>query len=128
MRWKPNGSTGFAIRQSTWESDWRVDPWNESAPVRKRTLMNTKVYVDNLAAATTERDLMNLFAAYGNVADVNIAVDRTNHKPRGFGVVIMATSAGALAAIRGLNGKAIGTCTLTVSKAWPGDERGGSPN
>ncbi len=40
--------------------------------------MHNKVYVDNLAAVTTERDLIDLFSPYGNVAGVNIAVDRVN--------------------------------------------------
>ena len=86
-------------------------------------IMHNKVYVDNLAAVTTERDLMDLFSPYGNVAEVNIAVDRANHKPRGFGFVTMATSEGARSAIQALNGKAVGTCTLTVSEAWPHEQR-----
>jgi len=84
---------------------------------------HNKVYVDNLAAVTTERDLIDLFSPYGNVAEVNIAVDRVNHKSRGFGFVTMATSEGARSAIQALNGKAVGTRTLTVSKAWTNEER-----
>ena len=71
---------------------------------------------------------MNLFSVYGNVADVNIAVDRANHKPRGFGFVTMVTPEGARAAIQALNGKAIGTGALIVSEALPNEERAGSPN
>lgn len=84
---------------------------------------HNKVYVDNLAAVTRERDLMDLFSPYGNVVEVNIAVDRVNHKSRGFGFVTMATSEGARSAIQALNGKAVGTRTLTVSEAWPNEER-----
>jgi RNA recognition motif-containing protein len=47
--------------------------------------MHNKVYVDDLAAVTTERDLIDLFSSYGNVAEVNIAVDRIHHKLRSFG-------------------------------------------
>jgi cold-inducible RNA-binding protein len=88
--------------------------------------MTTKVYVDNLDAATTENDLKNLFSAYGNVADVNIVVDRTNQKPRGFGFVTMATPEGARAAIRALHGKQLATQTLIVSEAWSCEEHVGS--
>jgi len=88
--------------------------------------MNTKVYVDNLAAATTESDLMKLFSVHGNVVNVNIVVDRANHKPRGFGFVTMATPEGARAAIRALHGKEIGTHNLIVSEAWQHEERAGS--
>ena len=84
--------------------------------------MNTKIYVDNLAEAVTEDDLLKLFSPFGHVSEVHIAVKRLGHKPRGFGFVTMATSAGARAAIQALNGKAIGTCTLTVSEAWPQEE------
>ena len=88
--------------------------------------MNTKVYVDNLAAATTDTDLRNLFSAYGNVAEVNVPIDRTNGRPRGFGFVTMATPEGARAAIRALHGKEIGTHNLIVSEAWLHEERASS--
>jgi RNA recognition motif-containing protein len=84
---------------------------------------HNKVYVDNLAALTTETELRDLFSPYGNVAEVNIAVNRINHKSRGFGFVTMATSEGARTAIQALNGKAMGTCTLTVCEAWPHEQR-----
>jgi hypothetical protein len=34
----------------------------------------------------------------------------------------MATAKGARAALAGLNGKAIGNCTITVSGAWPHEQ------
>lgn len=90
--------------------------------------MNTKVYVDNLTAATTENELLNVFSRYGNVAQVNVSVDHANGRSRGFGFVTMATPEGARSAIQALNGKTIETCTLTASEAWPGEERTRSPN
>lgn len=90
--------------------------------------MNTKLYVDNLTATTTYNDLMDLFSAHGNVAEVNLPVDRANGRPRGFGCVTMATPEGARAAIQALNGKAIGTGTLIVSEARPREKLAGSPN
>ncbi len=89
--------------------------------------MNTKVYVDNLTAATTERDLGDWFAPYGNVAQVNLCTDRLSGRSRGFGFVTMATPEGARSAIQALNGKVIGTCTLSVSAAWPNEQRTGTP-
>ena len=80
--------------------------------------MNTKAYVDNLAATTTENELRDLFSAYGNVVSVSIAVDRTSHNPRGFGFVTMVTPEGARSAIKALNGKAMGASTLMVSEGW----------
>jgi|WetSurMetagenome_2_1015567.scaffolds.fasta_scaffold696308_2 RNA recognition motif-containing protein len=85
--------------------------------------MNKKVYVDNLAEVTTESDLMKLFSPYGNVAEVNIPNARAHHRSRGFGFVTMVTARGARAAIQALNGKAISTCILTASEAWPHEEK-----
>jgi cold-inducible RNA-binding protein len=85
--------------------------------------MNTKLHVDNLAAATTEKELMDLFSVYGNVAEVNIPNDRAIGSRRGFGFVTMATPEGARSAIQALNGKAIGGVTLTVTGARPNEQR-----
>jgi RNA recognition motif-containing protein len=85
--------------------------------------MNTKLYVDNLAATLTESELIDLFSTYGNVMSVRVAIDQTSHRPRGFGFVTMVTSEGAQAAVRGLNGKAISGGVLAVSEAWPDEER-----
>jgi cold-inducible RNA-binding protein len=79
--------------------------------------MNTKVHVGNLSDATTEHDLRNLFSAYGNVAEVNVPKERPSGRSRGFGFVTMATPEGAQSAIQALNGKAIGTNTVSVSEA-----------
>ena len=88
--------------------------------------MNTKLYVDNLTAATTESDLRGWFSPHGNVAEVNVPLDRPSGRSRGFGFVTMATPEGARSALQALNGKTIGTCTLTVSEAWPHEQRNAS--
>ena len=85
--------------------------------------MSTKIYVDNLAAVTTERDLQDLFSRYGNVTAVHIAVDRAHRKALGFGFVTMVTPEGAQSAIRALHGKKFGTHNLIVSEAWLHEER-----
>ena len=79
--------------------------------------MNTKLYVGNLASTATERDLQGLFSPHGNVAEVNLPVERESGRRRGFGVVTMATPQGARAAILALNGKELGARVLTVSMA-----------
>ena len=89
--------------------------------------MNTKVYVDNLDAALTETDLIDLFSPYGNVVNASIPVGRASDKPRGFGFVTMVTPEGARAATKALNGKVIGTHALIASEAWPNEERSSSP-
>ncbi|HWX23369.1 MAG TPA: RNA-binding protein [Candidatus Binatia bacterium] len=76
--------------------------------------MNTKLHVANLAASTTERKLQDLFSPHGNVAEVNLQVERENGQPRGFAIVTMATPQGAQAAILALNGKEAEARILTV--------------
>jgi RNA recognition motif-containing protein len=85
--------------------------------------VNTKVYVDNLAIGTAAMELMKLFSVYGNVVDVNITVDRNNHKPCGSGFVTMVTPEGARAAIHALHGKQIESRTLMVSERCPPENR-----
>ena len=84
--------------------------------------MDTKLYIDNLPAGTTENELRDLFSVYGNVISINIAVDRATAKPRGFGFVTMVTPEGARAAIQSLNGKIIGSTPLAVSEGWLNEE------
>lgn len=84
--------------------------------------MNTKLYVDNLPVRTSERELENLFAPHGNVAQVSIAIDRASGRSRGFAFVTMVTPEGARSAIRALNGKTFGSRTLAVSEAWPHEQ------
>jgi RNA recognition motif-containing protein len=81
--------------------------------------MSTRIYVENLPAATTPGDLINLFAPFGNVVDVNIATDRDNFQPLGYGFVTMVTSEGAHAAIQGLNGRQLGKRSLIVTELRP---------
>lgn len=79
--------------------------------------MNAKVHVGNLSAATTEHELRDLFSAHGNVAEVNVPKERPSGRSRGFAFVTMATPEGAQSAIQALNGKTIGTNTVSVSEA-----------
>ena len=96
--------------------------------------MNTKVYFENVAATTTERELIDLFSTYGNVVDVHIVIDRAHSEPYGSGFVTMITSEGARAAVQALDGKAFGPGILTLSQSppvptrRPGSRRGTNSN
>jgi RNA recognition motif-containing protein len=95
---------------------------------RNATVMNTKIYFDNLPAAVTEKELMELFSAHGNVVDVHIAMDRSYGEPCGFGFVTMVTPEGARAAIQFLEGKILGAGRLTLSEISPNKEPASSMN
>jgi len=49
--------------------------------------MSKKIYVGNMNYNTSERQLQDLFAQYGDVSSVNIIVDRFTGKAKGFGFV-----------------------------------------
>ena len=84
------------------------------------------IYVGNLAPDTTEADLREAFAAFGQVQTATIIKDRTSGEPRGFGFVEMPTRAEAQNAISGMNGKTLKGRTLNVNEARPRTEGGGS--
>lgn len=84
--------------------------------------MNNRVYVENLAPTASEKELTDLFGAYGNVTGVSIVVDPASQTPRGFGFVTMATPEGAQEAIRALNGKVLESGALHVSEGWANED------
>ena len=87
--------------------------------------MNTKLYVGNLPFSTTEEDLKDLFAAYGDVAEVFIPTDRESGRPRGFAFVTMASPDSIAQAVEDLHGTELEGRALVVNEAKPLENRGG---
>jgi RNA recognition motif-containing protein len=86
-----------------------------------------KIYVGNLPYEISEDLLRQEFAAYGNVASVDIISDRVSGRPKGFAFVEMPNKAEADAAIAALNGKVVQERTLTMNEARPrGEGRSGT--
>src|SRR2546429_5624000 len=85
--------------------------------------MNTKLFVGNLSFNTTQTQLQDLFAAHGNVIEVDVIMDKFSGRPRGFGFVTMENKEAADAAVQALNGKEIDGRALTVNEARPREER-----
>jgi len=83
------------------------------------------IYVGNLSRETTEDELRQAFAPFGEVTSANIIKDRYSGESRGFGFVEMTTKSEAQAAINGLNGTSLGERTLSVNEARPRSEGGG---
>lgn len=76
-----------------------------------------KLYVGNMSYSTSEEELREAFAAYGEVSSVNIVLDRITGKSRGFGFVEMSTPEAAQEAIKGLNDQDFGGRKLTIDFA-----------
>jgi cold-inducible RNA-binding protein len=86
-------------------------------------MSNTKLFVGNLSFNTTENQLQDLFAAHGNVIEVDLIMDKFSGRPRGFGFVTMENKEGAEAAIQALNGKQVDGRAMTVNEARPREDR-----
>jgi cold-inducible RNA-binding protein len=87
--------------------------------------MSTKLFVGNLSFNTTENDLQDAFSAHGVVAEVNLMMDRTSGRSRGFAFVTMSTPEEAQKAIEAMNGATLHDRALTVNVARPREERPG---
>jgi len=66
--------------------------------------MGKKLYVGNLAFATTSADLEQLFAEAGTCESASVVMDRDTGQSRGFGFVLMATPEDAERARKQLEG------------------------
>ncbi|MFP4303065.1 MAG: RNA recognition motif domain-containing protein [Alkalispirochaetaceae bacterium] len=84
--------------------------------------MATKLYVGNLNYQTQEEDLRSLFAQYGDIASLNIVMDRDTGRSRGFGFVEYADDEAAKAAESALNGAELDGRNLRVNEARPREE------
>lgn len=80
-----------------------------------------KIYVGNLPWSTTEADLRDLFARFGEVQSAAVITDRETGRSRGFGFVEL--EEGAEKAIAELDGRDFGGRTLRVNEAQ--QKRGG---
>ena len=89
--------------------------------------MNTKLFVGNLAFNVTENDLQDLFAQHGTVTEVNLMLERSTGRSRGFAFVTMETPEAASAAVTALHGRTLEGRNLTVNEARPREERGSRP-
>jgi hypothetical protein len=84
------------------------------------------LYVGNLSYNTTESELRDLFASYGEVESAKIISDRDTGRSKGFGFVEMSSRSDGEQAIAELNGKEFGGRTVKVNEARPRtNNRGG---
>ena len=77
------------------------------------------IYVGNLTYETTEEELREEFAAFGDVTSVSIIKDKYSGQSKGFAFVEMPLLSAGQAAINGLNGKMLNNRQLAVSGARP---------
>jgi RNA recognition motif-containing protein len=94
--------------------------------LRSIFMSSMNLYVGNMSYHTTESDLRDLFAAYGEVESAKIVTDRYTGQSKGFGFVEMSSRSEGEKAIAELNGKEIDSRQVKVNEAKPRtDNRGG---
>lgn len=79
------------------------------------------IYVGNLSYRTTEAELKETFAQFGEVRRAKIVKDRETDRSKGFGFVEMDDANEGQKAIDALNEKELGGRTLRVNEARPRD-------
>jgi RNA recognition motif-containing protein len=77
------------------------------------------IFVGNLLFEAKEADVFKAFASFGKVSSVAIVMEKKGKKSRGFGFVEMPDGKEALAAIAGLDGKALLGRPINVAPAMP---------
>ena len=75
------------------------------------------IYVGNLPYTTTDQELEQLFAQFGEVLRASVITDRDTGRSRGFGFVEMANEDEGRQAIEALNGQTFENRPLTVNEA-----------
>jgi len=81
------------------------------------------IFVGNLSFETTDEELREAFAAFGELSSVTILKDKFTNRSRGFGFVEMPNTTEANAAIEALNGKSMNGRSINVAEARPREER-----
>src|SRR5258708_37413916 len=84
------------------------------------------LFVGNMSFQTSESELRELFAPFGQVTRVHMAMDRETGRARGFAFVEMPNDAEAAQAMTALDGKEVGGRNLKVNEARPKGEGGGA--
>jgi len=82
-----------------------------------------RIYVGNLSWTADDNELRDAFAAYGEVASVQIITDRETGRSRGFAFVEMENDAEAKEAISGVDNKEIAGRQVKVNEAKPRNEK-----
>ena len=81
------------------------------------------IYVGNISYSTSEDDLRDLFARYGEVTAVRVITDRDTGRSKGFGFVEMTDDDQAKEAIRALDSNDFMGRDIRVNEARPREPR-----
>lgn len=77
------------------------------------------IYIGNLPYNSSEEDLKQAFAKFGEVTSAVIITDKSSGRSKGFGFVEMSNDEAAQNAINSLNGQDFHGRTVKVNQAQP---------
>ncbi|XP_058054272.1 protein alan shepard isoform X3 [Anopheles bellator] len=78
-----------------------------NTPQQTEQLSKTNLYIRGLQQGTTDKDLVNMCAQYGNIISTKAILDKTTNKCKGYGFVDFESPACAEGAVKGLQAKGI---------------------
>ncbi len=93
-------------------------------PFQQRSTRKVSIFVGNLPFRAEQEDVIELFAAYGEVTNCALPLERDTGRKRGFAFIEMADEAAESAAIEALQGAELMGRPLRINKAEP---RGSAP-
>ena len=85
--------------------------------------MSKKLYVGGLPYSTTDSELRDGFAQFGEVSSATIIMDKATGRSKGFGFVEFADDSAADKAIDAMNGSDFGGRKIVVNEARPMEAR-----
>jgi len=77
------------------------------------------IYIGQLPYSVSEAELTELFAEYGEIASVNLIMDRFSGRPKGFGFIEMPNNSEADTAIKALNRSMFKGREIKVNQVQP---------
>jgi len=83
---------------------------------------DTAVYVGNISFDAVESELRSAFSEHGTIAKIQMPLDRTTGRSRGFAFVTMSNAEEHTTAIEKLNETEVGGRTIYVSESLPKDK------
>ncbi len=89
-------------------------------------MQQKKLFIGNLPFTTTEQELEEVFAPYGDMEDIKVIIDRETGRSRGFAFVTYTTIESALAAIAADGQNVAGRC-IRVNIATERPKNNSSP-
>ncbi len=81
--------------------------------------MAKKLFVGNIAWTTTDEELQEAFASFGDIEEVVIIKDKFSNRSKGFGFVTFIDDSAADEAITAMDGKELNGRNLAVNEARP---------